>query len=367
MATDKTLSSFLLGISLFIVSASESFSFEAHFKSEKEIANWETEGGYKSFKGNDGVFALSGGDMFKLFSPKKLKIPPENSLLEFSLRTTEEHIPAYIRFYTENNETWKTSFFFRIPYKFNTYVVDLKEIRKSKSNIDFFSFSFAGVNEVEIDYINFKEPSFFDPVVTSIKNFMQVSDIKGSTINYIYSPSFGRASMMSVFYILFFIIFLCLVLIFWWSRKKLSFKLPFIISGIIIALLFVARMDYKWFFVWLNDTNRIEDAARAERVSLLKGASFGRLADKLKQIVPEGEKVKIIADEDLFRLRMRYFLLPLLVSDSGKYVLVDDRSTHYVSSKKVILRGGSVVEQGVEMLGVFENGTVLYKKTLGSK
>jgi hypothetical protein len=153
-----------------------------------------------------------------------------------------------------------------------------------------------------------------------------------------------------------------------------SIVLSFTTVGIVFAL----RMDYNWWMELKKDVTLLEKSfdhrmrvifdervpalLNPEDTLLESGSSLYYTAKILKRIIPPDEKVRIYAGEEHSELKLKYYLLPILVSRNGNYVIVyHDENIVFDPSKKALKRNGKMIGRNVSLVVAFSKDIQVYR------
>ncbi len=121
-------------------------------------------------------------------------------------------------------------------------------------------------------------------------------------------------------------------------------------------------MDYNWYMQWLRDQKFLAHKSLGERISMLGRGEAYYAAAILNKTVPSGEKVKILTGEDYFKTIIKYYLLPLKVSEQGRYILVyKDDAISFDQARGILQKNNEVVERNVSLIAIIGRGISLYR------
>lgn len=211
--------------------------------------------------------------------------------------------------------------------------------------------------------------------------FWEVDYWKPHTPNFIDPPLIGKMSFLTLLYLGVILLTVCFLL-FRPLTKDNAVK-SFLLASIISGILFAARMDYNW-FMWMKKDAGLLPLAPADRVTNFEYDSVYEFAAVLKKLIPPGERVKLFCGEDLDgrmnsghyskekiynpknenfqRLKIKYHLLPVEITDDSDYVAVfKDNRIFFDPSKKTLIKNGVVVASNVSLLKSFGDNRFIYK------
>jgi hypothetical protein len=365
---DLTPIGLFLSLLFFFYSVSYAEEYEWNFDNAQEIKGWTAMNADLKQK-RDGVISVLGRskDPFMLFSPSNLNIPSDLSCIEFKLRVPPTNPYGYILIKTVDNRIGREKYEFSDPNEFNIYIINIKKANLSNAAIDSFTFAFDGGIEAELDYVKFYKPLSIQFLEGYWKQFWEVSYIISATINTIYAPLVGKVSFLKILYILLFLLTICITFLFRPVNIDSIIK-SIILSCIIAGILFAIRMDYNWYMQWRLDQASLADKTLDEKLSFVGRRHIYHLSNNLKNLVPPNEKVRVYTGENYFILLFRYYLLPLKVSERGRYILVyRDNNISFDPLSNMLLRNNEVIAKDVYLVSTLGKDIFLYKTDEVSK
>lgn len=353
----------LLALSFRSVGSAE--EYEWNFTNPQEAKTWKTVNASIG-QGPDGVIFSHGygKEPFTIFSPPGLRIPPDYSYLEFSLKVPPTNPYGYILIKTTDNKIWRKEYEFGVPGEFNVYRINLEEVNMSNAQVDTLGFTFDGGIEVELDYVKFDRASITHLLKSYWRQFWRASYITGTTINSVNAPLIGKSSFLKTLYILLSIMIAGMVVFF--RPANIAFFMKSVALFLAFAgIIFSVRMDYNWYMQWLRDQRFLAHKSLGERISTLGRGEAYYTAVALNKTIPPGERVRIYSGEDYFRTIIKYYLLPLKVSERGRYILVyKDDTISFDQYRGILQKNNEVMERDVSLIVTLGKGISLYR-TMG--
>jgi hypothetical protein len=121
-------------------------------------------------------------------------------------------------------------------------------------------------------------------------------------------------------------------------------------------------MDYQWYMLLKSNRAVLSQTSPGQRILMIdRSGSYG-VAQKLKRNIPLGREVRIYSGKSSFKKKLMYYLLPLRISDSGKYIAVfKDPAVSFDMSRKMLMRNHNVIEENTYLVASFTPDTALYK------
>lgn len=198
------------------------------------------------------------------------------------------------------------------------------------------------------------------------KSFWEVKYLTPGSVNSVYPPLTGKIPFLKLLYILLFVLIAGMVILFR-PINVTSFIKSFTLSCVVVGTLFAIRMDYNWYRHW-RDRAILSQKRLDERIYLLGNGNAYYLADSLKKIIYPGEKVRVYVGENSadigFMRQLKYYLLPVKVSDSGRYILVfKDNNISFDLSGNRLFKNNEVIERDVALVSNIDKDISLYKIT----
>lgn len=196
------------------------------------------------------------------------------------------------------------------------------------------------------------------------KSFWKVKYLTPGFVNSVYPPLTGKIPFLKLLYILLFVLTAGMVILF----RPINFTSvikSFTLSCIVVGTLFAIRMDYNWYRHW-RDRAIFSQKRIDERIRLLGNGNAYYLADSLKEMIHQGEKVRVYIGEksaDIgFIRQLKYYLLPVKVSDRGRYILVfKDNNISFDPSGNRLFKNDKVIEKDVVLISNIAEDIILYK------
>jgi hypothetical protein len=198
------------------------------------------------------------------------------------------------------------------------------------------------------------------------KRFWEVKYLTPGSVNSVYLPLTGKIPFLKLLYILLFVLTAGMVILFR-PINVTSFIKSFTLSCVVVGTLFAIRMDYNWYRHW-RDRAVLSHRSLDERISLLGNGNAYYLADSLKKIIYPGEKVRVYIGEksaDIgFMRQLKYYLLPVKVSDMGRYILVfKDDNISFDPSGNRLFKNNEAIARDVVLVSNIDRDIILYKIT----
>jgi hypothetical protein len=215
---------------------------------------------------------------------------------------------------------------------------------------------------------------------SSWEGFWTASTIKGTTINFIDTPFIGPIPFLIPLYLLLVLVAVAIFIVMTRDRPHIqqiegslkknsrkghvdartrpqepNYRLPLkrqtvikalLSASVAVATLFALRMDYGWYKLWQLDREVLSSRSLNERITLFHGPTY-YFAEDLKRVVPPFEKVKIFTNDSYQEMVLRYYLLPIKVSENGNYIVVFRDNMVFDPSRNMLLKDGNVVEKNV--------------------
>jgi hypothetical protein len=133
-----------------------------------------------------------------------------------------------------------------------------------------------------------------------------------------------------------------------------------LLSCVAAGALFAVRMDYAWYMQWRADRSSLGQRSFNERISLADGTGAYDFAQGLKKVIPRGSTVKIYAG--ILEGKVRYYLLPVKVSESAPYIAVfRDPAVYYDPIKKLLSRDHEIMARNIVVVTALGKDGFLYK------
>ncbi len=306
-----------------------------------------------------GSVIVRGSDTFFLVFPSRLNIPNDISYIEFRLKAPVTYLMGHLILKTSGSRTFQEDFQLGAPGKFHVYRINIQRGNTTKDFIDSFAFVFGGgIEWVEFDRVKCYDPSLFESAAIYWADFWNVAYIKAATINFIETPLVGDIPIMKVL-IGFFLVLLIFMLIVFRPINSYSLLRYSSISFLVVGFLFSARMDYGWYMTWRLDKEYLSKKQLDERISIVEGTGAYEFSKSIKNILPENEKLRVYGGN--ISEKIKYYLLPLRVSEDSKYIAVyKDRFVAFDSSDKTLKINNKVIARNVTLVRAFQKDAFLF-------
>jgi hypothetical protein len=332
--------------------------FEWNFNNSVDVKNLKVIGATLEMN-LPGSVIVRGSDTFFLVFPSRLNIPNDISYIEFRLRAPVTYLMGHLVLKTSGNRTFQEEFQLGAPGKFHVYRINIQRGNTTKDIIDSFAFVFGGgIEWVEFNHLRCYDPSFFELAAIYWADFWEVAYIKSATINFIESPHIGNIPFMNVLIGIF--LFLLIFMLIWLRSLNTHSLLRYTsISFLVVGFFFSARMDYGWYMTWRLDKQYLSKKHLDERISIVEGTGAYEFAKAIKNIVPANEKLRVYGGN--LSEKIKYYLLPLRVSDDSKYVAVyKDRLVSFDSFDKTLKINSTVIARNVTLVRAFQKDAFLF-------
>ncbi len=197
------------------------------------------------------------------------------------------------------------------------------------------------------------------------RTFWDVSGVKGTTINFIDTPVIGTVSFLIPLYIFLFAIAGVLLLLIRRNRsqvKKYAFARALLLVFVTAAMSFALRMDYGWYKIWQTDRKSLSPGSLDERITFIQWPVYS-FAQKLKKTMPSVKKVKIYTDDLYGDIVLKYYLLPVTISENANYIIIfSHKSIVFDTTRNALLENGNIVEKNVALLVAYDGKFFVFKK-----
>lgn len=355
----KLVSSVFIALLLCGTGYSEEYGW--HFREPRTFNNWAMIN--VQLVQERGHVIIRGQRMspFVVLSPSGLAIPPDFSLLELRVKVRSVNSRGRLFIKTADNRTWRQEYDFGGPGEFNIHIIDIKAISGSVAPIDSFGLGFDSGVEVELDYMKIYRPSLAHILIGHWKQFWEAGYIASWTVNTIYAPLIGNFPFLRLLHILV-VVLTALIIVAFRPVNIVSIAKAFVLSSVIAGALFSMRMDYNWYMQWARDLAFLSGKRVEEIINLTGGGDAYYSAQRLKEIIPPGERVRVYAPNEYERLLIKYYSLPVKASGGGKYVLVyRDYTISFDQSRNILQKNNEVMAKDVSLVSTFGNGVTLYR------
>jgi hypothetical protein len=186
------------------------------------------------------------------------------------------------------------------------------------------------------------------------QDFWEFSVIENHAINWIDAPRIGDIRFTVFLYLLLLVLFIAFVVGFR-ARDRYSLFRAFTFSCIAAGVLFAARMDYMWFMNWRLDQTYLYPKSIPERQALLLPEPWPHvIAAGIKEIIPPGRSVKIYSNNRFFSLALKYYLLPIEVSDRGSYIVVYDNAVLFDPARNTLRKENQLIATNAALIYKFD-------------
>ena len=310
-------------------------------------------------QGPPGSITLRGSGTFWFVSPPGLNIPPEATHLKVKLRAPETYRNWYLIVKAADNSTWQEQVELGIPGVFKVYTVDIGKGNVKRAPIDSLALAFGEIDRIELEYVKCFRPSLFELAEIRWREFWSVGYTKGTSVNFIGSPSSGRIPFMVQLYAL--LVFLTAgMLVMFRPVNRDSVLKSFVLSFIVVGMVFALRMDYTWYMMWRLDRASLSGKNLGERISLVDATGAYDFAGEIRTIIPPGEKVRIYGGA--VATKLQYYLLPVKVSDKGRYIAVlKDSAITFDPVGRVLRRDDALIATHVSLVKAYGQDFQLYR------
>lgn len=187
--------------------------------------------------------------------------------------------------------------------------------------------------------------------------------MRSSTVNHIDTPDIGGTSLL---------VWLYAVMAFIGIVAGLTLKLrgekalipSFLISFVAGGILFSAIMDGRWLLLWRHDSSTLGQMSVERRLALINDKF--PIAQELKRHVPPDGRIRIYARDSAFKMRLRYYALPIRVSGEASYLVVSkDSRIKFDPSGRTLRRKNIVVADQVIKVSDLGGEAALFKTLSG--
>jgi hypothetical protein len=312
-----------------------------------------------SEKTADGFSLVRQGELFWFVSPPNLNISPQLSYAEFRLKAPETYLRGYLVLKTRDGRSWKEEFNLGLPDTYHVYRINIQKGNRTGSPIDAVAFTFGGVDRVFLDYIKIFKPSLNQLMAVYWGEFWSVPFASSTTVNFIETPLIGDYSFMAPLYAFLLVIAFCMVAL---QRPltKRSLVKSLLMSCLAAGVMFAVRMDYAWYMQWRADRSSLGHRSFDERISRADGTGAYDFVQGLKNFLPPGSTIKIYAG--ILGGKVRYYLLPVKVSETAPYIAVfRDPTVSYDPIRKLLSRDHEIVARNIELVTALGKDGFLYK------
>jgi len=311
----------------------------------------------------DGFSLVRQDDPFWFVSPQNLNISPQLSYAEFRLKAPETYLRGYLVVKTHDGRSWEEEFTLGLPDTYHVYRINIQKGNRTGSPIDAVAFTFGGVDRVSLDYLKIYKPSLYQLLGVYWGEFWIVPFASSTTVNFMETPLLGDYPFLAPLYVLLLVIAFCMVALQRPLTRRSVVK-SLLLSCVAAGALFAVRMDYAWYMQWRADRSSLGQRSFDERIARAEGTGAYNFAQGLKKVLPPGSTIKIYAG--ILEGKVRYYLLPVKVSNTARYVAVfKDPAVSYDPVKKLLLRDHEIVARDIEVAAALGKDGFLYRYSEG--
>lgn len=371
------ISIFFIPLLLFLAflspQAASSADYSWEFDSGDGFAGWHYDGA-QELSIEDGSLVLKGRTV-KLISPPGVDIPGSKSVLWLRLKSPRMMIAA-VGLESINGRIFKKTFRAGGSEGYRDYRIYLGDTFGPEDMIYSFVVQVRGgywdEGEASIDFIRFYEPSALGLAGVWWQEFWEPDILKASTINFVTTPKSGPVYFPAAIYII--VIFLAVLIIIALYLKKAPALGGYVKKAVIAAFLtgaalFSLRMDYNWLVMWKDDASALSGRdVRGRTIAVFSILAknfddFYGFLEFVKRTVPEGERVSPAAGgESTYVILAKYFLMPVLTSDSAKYLWSYNDGLVYDPGTHSLMQGTTVIASPVRLVAPYGERAALYEK-----
>lgn len=334
--------------------------YEWNFDNARDALQWKAIDG-SMVEGPSGSVIIRGNDTFYFASPPHLNIPPGVTYVEFKLRAPATYLMGYLVIKTVDNQIWQEEFQLGLPDRFNIYRVNMRKGDVGNSPIDSLAFAFGGLglDRVELNYVRFYEPSLVQSVGILWMQFWNSSYAEAATVNFIDMPFVGGLSFLALLYIFIVLSTVCMIAAVR-AVNVTALRKALIVSFILAGIIFALRMDYGWYTMWRLDKSALSRRSYEEKIMLVDATGAYEFARMVTKLIPSDASVRV--ECGTLAEKVKYYLLPLKVSDRGRYVIVcSDSGVAYDPGEQVLKRGKAVVADHAFLMQSLRKDFSLYR------
>lgn len=330
------------------------------FDRNADASNWKALNAI-SEKTDDGFFLVRQHDPFWFVSPPNLDISPQLSYAEFRLKAPETYLRGYLVVKTRDGRSWEEEFTLGLPDTYHVYRINIQKGNRNRSPIDAVALTFGGIDRVSLDYVKIYKPSLDQLMEVYWGEFWSVPFASSTTVNFIETPLIGDYPFLAPLYVLLLATAFCMVALQRPLTRRSVVK-SLLLACVAAGALFAVRMDYAWYLQWRADRSSLGQRSFDERISRADGTGAYDFAQGLKKVLPLGSTIKIYAG--ILEGKVRYYLLPVKVSETAPYIAVfKDPAVSYDPIKKLLSRDHQIVARDVELVTAFGKDGILYRSS----
>ncbi|HUJ16954.1 MAG TPA: hypothetical protein VL197_03090 [Nitrospirota bacterium] len=186
------------------------------------------------------------------------------------------------------------------------------------------------------------------------QNFWKFTEVENHYINWIDAPRVGDINFTIPLYLFLLVLFIVL-LVRTRTMNRYSLIRAFTFSCIAAGVLFAVRMDYTWCMNWRLDQAYLYPKSIPERQALLLPEPWPHvIAAGIKEIIPPGRSVKIYSNNRFFSLALKYYLLPVEVSEKGSYIVVYDNAVLFDPARNTLRKENQVIATNAALIYKFD-------------
>ena len=363
-ALRRAFSAFFLLMALFLIfpagaSAAYGWSFD-----ESSIEGWSVRGAEISVE--EGALAVRGGYFPELYSPRALKLPRNLTVMRITIKSSKEVYGSIHFFPGLGGKHFSKPVKLKGGGDYSLHKVYIGDGLRPGGSIYRFSLNFPGYTDLDIESIDFIDPSAATLLGALWEGFWTPEAVKLGTINYISSPKFGGLGLPVLLYILAALLFIC-ILAASFLLRRLSLVTAAVLSLALAALFFSIRMDYNWLEAASKDLE-IFGSSVEERKQAVFGPPYDELFTFLNEIkldIPEGRThaPAFKTPQGNYSRLGRYYLLPRKRSETPDYYWTFfDRGVSFDEEGGVLTASDGAVEGRVELVRGYGEGAALFRR-----
>jgi hypothetical protein len=110
-------------------------------------------------------------------------------------------------------------------------------------------------------------------------------------------------------------------------------------------------MDYGWFMQWRDDAAHFAPLSVTERIAALSQPYQPQYyVAKVKKILPPGNTIRVYSGDTELLFNLRYYLLPVEVSDHGDYIMVYGDNIEFDPRYNILTRKNEVIADSIGLV-----------------
>lgn len=189
--------------------------------------------------------------------------------------------------------------------------------------------------------------------------FWNSSYAEAATVNFIDMPFVGGLSFLALLYIFIVLSTVCMIAAVR-AVNVTALRKALIVSFILAGIIFALRMDYGWYTMWRLDKSALSRRSYEEKIMLVDATGAYEFARMVTKLIPSDASVRV--ECGTLAEKVKYYLLPLKVSDRGRYVIVcSDSGVAYDPGEQVLKRGKAVVADHAFLMQSLRKDFSLYR------